>query len=149
MSRPIWNFEQEPSTERTDETGTNLRAYFRYSWFKTLTPADSLNNAESTFPGQPNGTQGGIRSGYSTGFNWTIKPTLLNEFVMGVQESSVTFGAEAKIRTFCRKSILRPHRRSSTPFTSQTLPFVLREIPVSSFQRSNDRSGQLTKTYPW
>jgi hypothetical protein len=28
MSRPIWNFEQEPSTERTDETGTNLRAYF-------------------------------------------------------------------------------------------------------------------------
>jgi len=80
-------------TFKTDYQVTmNLRAYFRYSWFKTLTPADSLNNAESTFPGQPNGTQGGIRSGYSTGFNWTITPTLVNDFVAGVQESSVTFG---------------------------------------------------------
>ena len=70
----------------------NLRLYFRYSWFKTFTPADTLNNAESTFPGQPNGTQGGIRSGYSTGGTWTIKPTLVNEFIAGVQESSVTFG---------------------------------------------------------
>jgi len=71
---------------------SNLRAYFRYSWFQTLTPADSLNNAESTFPGQPNGTQGGIRSGYSTGANWTITPSLLNEFILGVQEASVDFG---------------------------------------------------------
>src|SRR5262249_2908670 len=66
---------------KTDWAPTqNIRAYFRYSWFKTFTPADTLNNAESTFPGQPNGTQGGIRSGYSTGVNWTIKPWLLNEF---------------------------------------------------------------------
>lgn len=28
MEQPIWNFEQEPSNERTDETGVNLRAYF-------------------------------------------------------------------------------------------------------------------------
>jgi outer membrane receptor protein involved in Fe transport len=71
---------------------TNIRTYFRYSWFKTLTLADSLNNAEATFPGQPNGTQGGIRSGYSVGGTWSIKPTLLNEFIMGIQESSVVFG---------------------------------------------------------
>ena len=51
-----------------------------------------MNNAEATFPGQPNGTQGGIRSGYSVGANWTIKPTVVNEFVMGYSESSVTFG---------------------------------------------------------
>jgi hypothetical protein len=87
------NNQGDQYTFKTDyQVTSNLRAYFRYSWFKTVTPADSLNNAESTFPGQPNGTQGGIRSGYSTGFNWTIKPTLLNEFVMGVQESSVAFG---------------------------------------------------------
>ena len=70
----------------------NIRAYFRYSWFKTVTLADSLNNAEATFPGQPNGTQGGIRSGYSTGATWTIKPTLVNEFIAGIQESNVDFG---------------------------------------------------------
>jgi len=28
MEEPEWNFEQDPSNERTDETGVNLRAYF-------------------------------------------------------------------------------------------------------------------------
>ncbi|NBO63241.1 MAG: hypothetical protein EBU88_00050 [Acidobacteria bacterium] len=28
MEQPIWNFEQEPSTEALDETAVNLRAYF-------------------------------------------------------------------------------------------------------------------------
>lgn len=28
MEQPIWNFEQEPTTEALDETGVNLRAYF-------------------------------------------------------------------------------------------------------------------------
>ena len=28
MKQPVWNFEQEPYDERTDETTTNLRAYF-------------------------------------------------------------------------------------------------------------------------
>ena len=83
----------DQSTFKTDwNPASNLRLYFRYSWFKTLTPADTLNNAESTFPGQPNGTQGGIRSGFSTGGNWTIKPWLVNEFIVGYQQSSVTFG---------------------------------------------------------
>ncbi len=71
---------------------TNLRTYFRYSWFKTTTLADSLNGAESTFPGQPNGTQGGIRAGYSIGTTWTVRPTILNEFIYGYSESSVIFG---------------------------------------------------------
>ncbi|MEO8025733.1 MAG: TonB-dependent receptor, partial [Bryobacteraceae bacterium] len=80
-------------TFKTDyQVTNNLRAYFRYSWFKTLTPADSLNNAEAVYPGLPNGTQGGIRSGYSAGANWTVRPSLLNEFIVGVQEASVTFG---------------------------------------------------------
>ena len=28
MEQPIWNFEQEPTGERLDETSANLRAYF-------------------------------------------------------------------------------------------------------------------------
>jgi hypothetical protein len=28
MQQPAWNFEQEPTEERMDETGYNLRAYF-------------------------------------------------------------------------------------------------------------------------
>lgn len=71
---------------------SNLRTYFRYSWFKTVTLADSLNSAEATFPGQPNGTQGGIRAGYAIGATWTVRPTILNELVWGYSESSVVFG---------------------------------------------------------
>jgi len=28
MKQPVWNFEQEPTTNPMDETGVNLRAYF-------------------------------------------------------------------------------------------------------------------------
>jgi hypothetical protein len=28
MDQPVWNFEQEPFEQPTDETGINLRAYF-------------------------------------------------------------------------------------------------------------------------
>ena len=28
MQQPAWNFEQDPTEERMDETGYNLRAYF-------------------------------------------------------------------------------------------------------------------------
>ncbi len=87
------NNQGDQHTMKADWNATEkIRTYFRYSWFKTLTLADSLNNAEATFPGQPNGTQGGIRSGYSVGATWAIRPTLVNEFIMGIQESSVDFG---------------------------------------------------------
>jgi hypothetical protein len=67
------------------------RVWVRYSRFRTLTPADTLNNAESTFPGQPSGSQGGLRWGYAAGSQWVIKPWLVNEFTIGHQESSVEF----------------------------------------------------------
>ncbi|MCX6608443.1 MAG: TonB-dependent receptor [Acidobacteria bacterium] len=87
------NTQGDQHTFKTDWQATNkLRTYFRYSWFRTLTPADSLNSAEATFPGQPSGTQGGIRNGFSVGANWTISPTVINEFVLGSSGSSVEFG---------------------------------------------------------
>jgi hypothetical protein len=87
------NGEGDQHTFKTDwQARQNIRTYFRYSWFRTLTLADSLNNAEATFPGQPNGTQGGVRNGYSIGMNWTISPRMVNEFLIGTSGSSVTFG---------------------------------------------------------
>ncbi len=67
------------------------RVWVRYSRFRTLTPADTLNNAESTYPGQPSGSQGGLRWGYAAGSSWVIKPWLVNELTVGHQESSVEF----------------------------------------------------------
>jgi hypothetical protein len=87
------NTNGDQNTFKTDWNATsNIRASFRYSWFKTFTPADSLNNAESTFPGQPSGTQGGIRSGYSANVSWNVRPSIVNDFTIGLQESSVEFG---------------------------------------------------------
>jgi hypothetical protein len=50
-----------------------------------------LNNADAIFPGQPQGTQGGHRWGYAIGDNWTLTPTLINEFTIGHQSASVAF----------------------------------------------------------
>lgn len=87
------NSNGDQHTFKSDWNATSkIRAYFRYSWFETRTLADSLNNAEAVFPGFPNGTQGGIRSGYSTGVTWTATPSILNEFVLGSSASSVEFG---------------------------------------------------------
>ncbi len=66
------------------------RIWYRHSRFTTLS-WDALNNADPTFPGQPSGTQGGIRWGFSAGSSWTITSQLVNEFIAGHQESSVDF----------------------------------------------------------
>jgi hypothetical protein len=66
------------------------RVWYRHSRFVTSS-FDALNSADPTYPGQPSGTQGGVRWGYAAGSNWTIKPWLVNEFILGYQEASVDF----------------------------------------------------------
>lgn len=66
------------------------RVWYRHSRFVTSS-FDALNNADPTYPGQPSGTQGGVRWGYAAGSNWTIKPWLVNEFILGHQQASVDF----------------------------------------------------------
>jgi hypothetical protein len=70
-------------------------AFMRWSWFKTDS-TDNLNNADATFPGQPQGTQGGTRWGYAIGDNWTIMSSLINEFTIGHQSASVAFNRPAR-----------------------------------------------------
>ncbi|MBI4892105.1 MAG: carboxypeptidase regulatory-like domain-containing protein [Acidobacteria bacterium] len=72
-----------------------LRLFFRYSWFKTYS-IDALNSADATFPGMPQGWQGGIRSGYSIGSDWVISPSLVNEARVGTQAASVEFARPAR-----------------------------------------------------
>ncbi len=86
------NNENEQITFKTDYNLTSLhRVWFRYSRLRTLTPGDSLNNAEAPFPGLPAGSQGSLRWGYAVGSSWTIRPWLVNEFIAGHSESAVDF----------------------------------------------------------
>src|ERR1700737_835201 len=64
--------------------------FMRWSWFRTSS-TDNLNNADATYPGQPQGTQGGRRWGFAIGSNWAITANLINDFVIGHQSASVAF----------------------------------------------------------
>jgi Carboxypeptidase regulatory-like domain/TonB dependent receptor len=64
--------------------------FLRWSWERNNS-IDSLNNADATFPGQIQGTQGGRRWGFSAGYTTTISPTLVNDFRAGYQSATVGF----------------------------------------------------------
>lgn len=68
----------------------NHRLFFRYSR-QFNESIDALNNAEQRYPGLPNGAQGGVRWGWGAGSDWTLSPTLINEFRIGRQSASVDF----------------------------------------------------------
>ncbi|HTS28909.1 MAG TPA: TonB-dependent receptor [Bryobacteraceae bacterium] len=64
--------------------------FFRESWQRNSS-IDSLNSADAYFPGQPQGTQGGKRWGLAGGWDWTVSPTIVNQFRYGHQSASVDF----------------------------------------------------------
>lgn len=109
----------------------NHHLFFRYSWFKTYS-VDALNNADATFPGQPQGAQGGVRWGFAAGSNWTITPTFINEFIAGHQSASVDF--------------LRDGRPNAAAF----YPNLFTSIPFNGFGQGrnspvNDFTDNVTK----
>lgn len=66
------------------------RVFFRYSR-QFNESIDSLNSAEQRYPGLPDGKQGGVRWGWAAGSDWTISPTIINEFRIGRQSAAVDF----------------------------------------------------------
>jgi hypothetical protein len=66
------------------------RVFFRYSR-QFNESIDALNNAEQRYPGLPDGRQGGVRWGWGAGSDWTLTPTLINEFRIGRQSATVDF----------------------------------------------------------
>lgn len=66
------------------------RLFFRYSWMKTYS-IDGLNGQDATFPGFPQGWQGGIRNGFSIGSDWVLTPSLVNEARVGTMSANSDF----------------------------------------------------------
>jgi Carboxypeptidase regulatory-like domain len=69
---------------------SNQHLFYRWS-DQHNTAVDALNGADATFPGQPQGAQGGHRWGYSIGHDWTVTPKSVNEARFGYQSASVAF----------------------------------------------------------
>ena len=80
----------------------NQHIFARVSWQRN-SGIDTTNSADAYFPGQPQGTQGGKRWGVAGGWDWTINPTLVNQFRYGHQSASVAF--------------VRPDRVAGTMYT--------------------------------
>jgi hypothetical protein len=89
FNTPSNSFEDQ-YTIKADHNFTNTnRAFFRWSWQRNSS-IDTLNNAERTYPGQIDGTQGGHRWGYAIGDDWTIGK-YVNEFRIGYQMATTDF----------------------------------------------------------
>jgi hypothetical protein len=74
----------------------NHHLFFRYSWYRTYS-IDGLNSADATFPGFPQGNQGGVRWGFSAGSDWTLAPTLINELRVGHQSADSAFNRPGRL----------------------------------------------------
>ena len=74
----------------------NMHVFFRQSWQRNSS-IDSLNSADASFPGQPQGTQGGRRWGVATGWDWTINGTTVNEARYGHQSATSSFNRPARV----------------------------------------------------
>jgi hypothetical protein len=74
----------------------NHHVFYRQSWQRNSS-IDSLNSADASFPGQPQGTQGGRRWGLATGWDWTVSPSIVNEARYGHQSAVSSFNRPARV----------------------------------------------------
>jgi hypothetical protein len=89
FNTPSNSFEDQYTLKGDHDITSTNRVFFRWSWQRNSS-IDTLNNAERTYPGQIDGTQGGHRWGYAIGDDWTFK-NFVNEFRIGYQMATVDF----------------------------------------------------------
>lgn len=97
FNNPNDSYEDQFTIRGDHNVTNNIKAFLRWSWQRNSS-IDSLNNADATYPGQPQGVQGGHRWGFATGADWTISNTLINEFRAGHQSASVVFARPARLK---------------------------------------------------
>ncbi len=133
FNNPVPSFEDQFTIKGDHHLTSNHAIFLRWSWQRSSS-IDNLNNADATFPGQVQGTQGGHRWGFSAGSDWTITPTLVNEFRAGHQSSTTDF--------------LRPNRLKGPTYITN----LFTDINYSPFSQGrnspvNDFTDNLTKVY--
>lgn len=96
FNNPNGSNNNQYTTKVDHQLTDNHHLFFRYSWYRTFS-LDGLNSADATFPGFPSGYQGGVRWGFSTGSDWVIGPTLVNELRVGHQSAGSDFIRPARL----------------------------------------------------
>ncbi len=129
FNNPVPSLEDQFTIKGDERLGDNHSFFLRWSWQRNSS-IDNLNSADATFPGQPQGSQGGHRWGFSTGYTWTISPSLVNQFNAGYASASVAF--------------LRPNRPDAPVILFQS---GWTSIPYTAFpQGRNSPSKQFNDT---
>ena len=112
---------------------SKMHIFERTSWQRN-SAVDSLNGAQNVIPGQAPGTQGGRRWGVAGGWDWTISPTMVNEFRYGHQSATVAFN--------------RPEREDGpmVSFNTWTTP-ILTAFPQGRNSPVNQYTDNVTKIH--
>ncbi len=90
FNNPVPSLEDQFTIKGDQNINDNQHIFLRWSWERN-TSIDNLNSADATFPGLPQGSQGGHRWGFSGGYDWNISPATVNEFRAGHQSATVSF----------------------------------------------------------
>ena len=90
FNNPSGSMEDQYTIKGDYQVSSVNRAFLRWSWQRNSS-IDALNNADATYPGMPQGEQGGHRWGFAVGDDWTISPTMVNEFRIGYQRANSDF----------------------------------------------------------
>jgi hypothetical protein len=90
FNNPVVGLEDQFTIRGDHRLSDNHVVFMRWSWQRNNS-TDNLNNADATFPGQAQGSQGGHRWGYAIGSDWTFTTSMANEFRFGHQSASVDF----------------------------------------------------------
>jgi len=125
---------EDQFTIRADYNLTDsIHIFERTSWQRN-SAVDSLNTAQNVIPGLDPGTQGGKRWGVAGGMDWTLSPSMVNEFRYGHQSSSVDF--------------VRPEREAGPmiAFNTWTTP-ILTAFPQGRNSPVNEYTDNLTKVH--
>jgi hypothetical protein len=126
------NSYEDQFTIKGDHNISSLNhAFLRWSWQRNSS-IDTLNNAERTYPGQIDGTQGGHRWGFAVGDDWTFRPNLMNEFRIGYQSATTDF--------------LRPNRPAGPAYITN----LVTDVQYASFgQGRNSPVIDITENLTW
>ncbi|MBI3697901.1 MAG: TonB-dependent receptor, partial [Acidobacteria bacterium] len=97
FNNPAGSYNDQLTIKADHNITSNNHLFYRHSWFRTSS-IDALNNADATYPGQPQGSQGGIRWGFAVGDDWVLTPNLVNEVRVGHQSASVDFVRPGRLK---------------------------------------------------